>query len=320
MKPICVYTVTYNRCSLLPRAIDSVLSQTFSDFVYVLLDNGSTDETLSLCRKYEKRDGRIKVVHFENNAVAKAFNEARRLSSSLGSYFTQIDDDDFAEPDMLEFLYENAIKHHADISMCGSYNIFSDAKREPYFIYPARYVYDKVEGLTQLLTRKLFNAAPPTKLYRSSLLDSTCVVEEDPSIHIEDIHLTYKLFSNADIITAQGIPKYNFFKHGENVTSYIQTNALTAELIDQYLRAFQDRTEYLSSKIPGIAPFIRYCEWAYMLSMCRKLRDYHIVGCEQQMQRMTASIRENYPEFSQSIYLSADEKAFLDGLVYEGAI
>jgi hypothetical protein len=236
---------------------------------------------------------------------AKAFNEARRLSSSLGSYFTQIDDDDFAEPNMLEFLYDNAIKHQADISMCGSYNVYPDGKREPYFIYPDRYVFNRIEGLKQLLTRRLFNAAPPTKLYKSSLLDRTCVVEENPSIRIEDIHLTYRLFSNADVITAQGVPKYNFFKHGENVTSYIQTNALTAGLLDQYLVAFRNRTEFLSRKVPEIAPFVRYCEWSYMLSMCRKLRDFHIVGCEHQMHRMLAAIRENCPEFSQSPYLTA---------------
>ena len=310
MKPICVYTVTYNRANLLKRAIESVLQQSFGDFEYVLLDNGSTDETLEICREYSRKDPRVRVFHIDQNSVSEGFYIALKEASRSAQYFIQFDDDDFAEPDMLEFLYHNAMKYNADISMCGSHTVYQDGSREPYFIYNDLYIMNKAEALVQLLRRKLFNVAPPTKLFRSSTFD-TSFRDNDKRITIGDIHVTYKMFARAEKVVAHGIPKYSFYKHGSNVTSYIQTNVLTPELLEQYLWAFGKRTRYLSRKVPEIRAFVRYSEWSYMLSMCNKIQTFDVKGCEAQYNQMLASLKKHYAEFSVSPYLTGEEKLVL---------
>lgn len=310
MKPICVYTVTYNRASLLKRAIESVLQQSFCDFEYILLDNGSTDETLDICREYSLKDPRIRVMHFDHNSVSRGFNTAIIKAKKLAQYLIQFDDDDFAEPDMLEFLYNNALKYNADISMCGSYTVYQDGSREPYFIYDDLVVMNKAEALVQLLSRKLFNVAPPTKLFKSNVF-SLSYNEEDKRITIGDIHLTYKLFARAEKVVAHGIPKYSFYKHGDNVTSYIQTNILTPKLLEQYLWAFKKRTHFLSRRVPEIKAFVRYSEWSYMLSMCNKIKAFNIQNCSEYYDKMLSSIHKHYAEFSASPYLTEDEKVLL---------
>jgi glycosyltransferase involved in cell wall biosynthesis len=310
MKPVCVYTVTYNRPAFLRRAIENVLQQTFSDFEYILLDNGSTDETPDICREYSLKDPRIRVMRLKKNSVPKAFFTALNEASKLGQYFIQFDDDDYAEPDMLEFLFNNALKYNADISMCGSYTVYQDGGREPYFIYNDLYTFNKIEALEQLLRRKLFNVAPPTKLFKSNTFDAS-FKNNDKRITINDIHLTYKHFALAENVVAQGVPKYYFYKHGSNVTSYIQTNTLTPELLEQYLWAFANRTRYLSRKVPGIEAFARYSEWSYMLSMCNKIQTLDINSCNEQYEKMLTSININVAEFSSSPYLTEDEKLLL---------
>jgi len=315
MNKICVYTVTYNRAGFLKRAIDSVLSQSFDDFVYLLYDNGSTDETLDICREYSKKDPRVRVIHEDRNSVSRGFHNAMSEAKKSAQYFIQFDDDDYAEPDMLGFVYNNAEKYDADISMCGSYTVYQDGSREPYFIYDDVYVMDKYEALIQLLSRKLFNVAPPTKLYRSTIFDDSFKDEDDERITISDIHLTYKMFERAEKIVAHGIPKYYFYKHGGNVTSYIQENTLTPELLEEYLWAFKNRTCYLSRRVPKIKDFVRYTEWSYMLSMCNKINTFDIKGSSKQYERMLCTIKKNYDEFSSSPYITAEEKALLQNLI-----
>ena len=69
MAKITVYTKTFNRMTLLPRTIESVLDQTFSDFEYVIFNNGSTDDTRSVIDAYAKQDNRIRILSREKNIL-----------------------------------------------------------------------------------------------------------------------------------------------------------------------------------------------------------------------------------------------------------
>ncbi len=101
---------TYNRADLLPRAIDSILKQTFEDFELVIVDDGSTDNTKEILKRYQKKDARIRVIFSKPNkgvAVARQIgNEAAR-----GKYIAIMDSDDYLYPIFLErgirFLEEN---------------------------------------------------------------------------------------------------------------------------------------------------------------------------------------------------------------------
>ncbi|MFP8953864.1 glycosyltransferase family 2 protein [Natrialbaceae archaeon A-arb3/5] len=94
-----VITATYNRGRDLSRAIDSVLSQTFTDFEYLIVDDGSSDNTPEVVDGYD--DGRIKYIRFEENRGA---NVARNtgIKKSSGDYISILDSDDKYHPERLE--------------------------------------------------------------------------------------------------------------------------------------------------------------------------------------------------------------------------
>lgn len=69
MPKVSIVTTTYNREKLVSRAIDSVLSQTFTDFQYVILNNGCTDRTQDILERYAKQDSRIKLFHMKKNFI-----------------------------------------------------------------------------------------------------------------------------------------------------------------------------------------------------------------------------------------------------------
>ncbi|MGV3504262.1 MAG: glycosyltransferase family 2 protein [Adhaeribacter sp.] len=98
---ISIITPTYNRARLIKRAIESILNQTFTDFEYLIIDDGSKDNTEEVVQQYIKRDQRIKYyVHEKNKGQNAALNTG--LSFARGKYIAFLDSDDEWLPQMLE--------------------------------------------------------------------------------------------------------------------------------------------------------------------------------------------------------------------------
>lgn len=107
----------YNSASFLPKAINSVLCQTFADFELILVDDGSADDTLSVCLDYARRDERIVVLHQENQGHTSARNLG--LVRSRGQYILFLDSDDWIDPDTLSVCHAQIALHKPDVLIYG---------------------------------------------------------------------------------------------------------------------------------------------------------------------------------------------------------
>lgn len=101
---ISVITPTYNRAHVISRAIKSVLNQTFKDFEYIIIDDGSKDDTISLLKKIIDTDPEGKKIRFHQHPVNKGQNAALNtgLDFAAGRYVAFLDSDDEWLPDMLQ--------------------------------------------------------------------------------------------------------------------------------------------------------------------------------------------------------------------------
>lgn len=98
---ISVIIPTFNREKLLPRAINSILNQTFQNFEIIVVDDASTDNTKQILKQYQKISRKIKVItHATNQGVSAARNTGNSYAS--GTYIAIMDSDDFARPDFLK--------------------------------------------------------------------------------------------------------------------------------------------------------------------------------------------------------------------------
>lgn len=100
MNLISIIIPVYNVETYLPQCIESVLAQTFSDFELILVDDGSKDASLDICREYAQKDSRIVVIHQDNSGVSTARNKG--LAAATGAWVTFIDSDDWVDEDFLE--------------------------------------------------------------------------------------------------------------------------------------------------------------------------------------------------------------------------
>jgi glycosyltransferase EpsH len=115
---ITVYTRAYNTEKQIEQCIQSILNQTLADFEYILVDNGSTDNTKDIIEKYSQIDKRIKKIRFEENRIG-VLNDI--LDKGIeGKYFVTLDSDDWYEENFLETMYYFAENYTLDIAACGS--------------------------------------------------------------------------------------------------------------------------------------------------------------------------------------------------------
>lgn len=115
MPLISVIVPVYNVEPYLARCIDSILSQTFTDFELILVDDGSPDNCGKICDEYAQKDNRIQVIHKENGGLSSARNAG--IAISRGEWIHFVDSDDLIHPQMLEILY-SAVDETTQISMC----------------------------------------------------------------------------------------------------------------------------------------------------------------------------------------------------------
>ena len=93
MPEISIIVPVYNVEKYLTRCIDSILTQTFTNFELILVDDGSTDKSGVICDSYEKKDKRVKVIHKKNQGVSEARNTG--LNFAKGKKISFVDSDDY---------------------------------------------------------------------------------------------------------------------------------------------------------------------------------------------------------------------------------
>lgn len=170
MPDISIIIPVYNAEETLERCISSVQAQSHNDWELLLVDDGSSDNSLELCSRFCKSDSRITVLSEAHCGVSSARNLA--LDHIHGQYLCFIDADDYIEPEYLASLYQ--FKNY-DIVLCG-------------------YYVDRYDKLGTLLRRQVFR---PVDLDASSIIDRTLLA---PLFLKGMIHLNCNKLLHADII------------------------------------------------------------------------------------------------------------------------
>ena len=122
---VTVVMPIYNAYDYLRPAIDTVLGQTLTELELICVDDGSTDDTLSVLKEYQAADQRVRIVTENNAGPAIARNKG--LARARGKYIIFLDADDFYDANLLEKLYDLAERDELDIAVC-KYDIYNTRK------------------------------------------------------------------------------------------------------------------------------------------------------------------------------------------------
>lgn len=133
---VTVIVPVYNIEEYLARCVRSICKQSYSNLEIILVDDGSTDGSLALCKELQKEDSRIRVFHKENGGSSSARNLA--IEEAKGQYLGFVDSDDYIEPQMYEMLVEALQRHDAQIAQVGRDEIDEQGNLRPNICEPPK--------------------------------------------------------------------------------------------------------------------------------------------------------------------------------------
>ena len=253
MPVISVIVPVYKVEPYLHRCVDSILSQTYTDFELILVDDGSPDNCGAICDKYAKLDSRIHVLHKKNGGLSSARNAGIDwvFANSDSQWFSFIDSDDWVHPRYLELLYRAATEYGVRISQC--LHIETDGSA------PVPGVEAKMRKITaEEQYIHWYKAFAWGKLYARACFES---IRYPIGKLYEDVAIWYKLlFAEKEIGLVEEVLYYYYV----NMDSIVRSAWKPARLAQIW--AWEEQLDYLSRHFQGpiLDQALRYC--------CRNIR------------------------------------------------
>ena len=230
----------------LRQGIDSVLTQTFTDFEVILVDDCSPDNCPMICDEYAELDNRVKVIHKpENEGLGEARNTG--FAASEGEYIFFIDSDDTVEPNLLQKVYD-VLQNGSDIAVFGinlvrEYKEGREIRREvlsPKSITAANK--NQIGNCFVALSRTRVFPFAWNKVYSKAFLEK-CNISFERTKLIEDFLFNIQVFQKAEKITVLNDVLYNYRKPAHQTLA----SAYSSEFFNFAKRKFALEREFLEN-------------------------------------------------------------------------
>lgn len=190
---VSVIVPVYNVEKYLRQCLDSIMSQTFTEWECVVVDDGSTDNSGSICDEYAGIDNRFKVIHTPNQGVAEARNIAIR--ESRGNFIAFCDSDDWMEPQLIQTLYQLIVDNGADVSQVGFWKEFNGYRHKKYLGEDVRF-HHKGDVILKLLDGNEIPSYLWNKMFKREIVSA----DFPKGMLFEDIYTCTKWFSRIKTI------------------------------------------------------------------------------------------------------------------------
>ncbi len=305
---ISVIMLTYNRAAMVEHMIDCVLAQTFKNFEYVIVDNGSTDHTSMILKKYQEKDKRIKLISCVKPVTIGAARNIG-IGQARGEYITFVDDDDRLSIHYLEYLMGLIMEFNAQIAVAGTEEECDGIVR-PQCVFPERTCISGEQAVYELLQRKRIRAGTAAKIVLRSIFEKHPFPVD--CIH-EDIRVTYRHLGEAQRVAMGGKPVYCICRHGGNISMFTSDKTQwTGEKLREYISAFKERECYVSKYFPKLRDYVEYCTYSYEISMCRQLIENPPLGTGEILREMMEDLMEDREKIMKYAFLTDTESMYMN--------
>lgn len=225
---VSVIVPVYNSAPYLENCLLSIVRQTYGDLEIFCINDGSTDNSGEILRRFAEKDPRVHVLSQENQGVSAARNRGLELAS--GEWLSFVDSDDELEPDFYETLTALATEHSADIVHCGYKRICLDGTVKDVRGTGRLLVQTPAEAARCLLVGEHFSSGLWNKLYKRNLFSH---IRFDTSLKInEDVLANVQVFHEAHQIAFLDVPKYHYFERESSACNRTDMQKKLRDCID----------------------------------------------------------------------------------------
>ena len=267
MPSISIVVPIYNTSPYLAKCLDSILEQTLSDMEIILVDDGSTDDSGSICDQYAKKDSRVRVVHKSNGGLVSSRKTGIQIAT--GQYIGFVDSDDWIEAEMYETLYSLAQQYDADIVTSGYIREGNYSSYDLDFVDEGVYRGEKRQWLVDHAIFDLrkedlgIRGSLCTKIFRRSLIAEAERYIPDKMTMSEDKMAMLTAMLNAQTIYILHKAFYHYILYPSSMSNYGKSDyLLKVDLVYQYLLFLQKKYHF--------STYLRASEEIYIVQLLIK--------------------------------------------------
>ena len=277
---VSVIVPVYNISRYIKKCIDSLSRQTYENIEVILVDDGSTDSSGSLCDLYAEKDKRIRVIHKKNGGLSDARNKG--IEGAIGDYISLVDGDDFVDEDYIEKQYEVLKKYDADMAITSHRVIYPKKTMDE--STSKEYASSSEEILEKILYDDEIDLSAWGKLYKKDLFDD---VKYPKGRLFEDSATTYKLIDNSNVVAVNSVPTYNYVMRSDSIVN----NDFSKNKMDLIIST-QEMTDYIRKKYPELGKGCdRRMMYAYLSTLSQLAKSK--VKDEENKCKMMSYIKKN---------------------------
>lgn len=255
-KLISLVVPVYNVENFLERCITSLVNQTFENIEIILVNDGSTDNSLSICEHYKEIDSRIVVINQQNQGLSAARNAG--INIARGRYICFVDSDDWVNEKYLEILYKDIDNNDAEISIIDKQIVYEGQEDCEFDITEENKVkiYDKYEAIETMLKGNWI--ATWDKMYDIKLFDD---IRFPVGRNNEDYAILIYLFEQCEKIVYRNVKLYYYFQRQGSITK----SELNKHSFDEIMNG-EEIYQYTEKKYPQLA---KYAEYNWIASLLK---------------------------------------------------
>ena len=235
---ISVVVNVYNGEKYIKKCIDSIVNQTYKNLEILIVNDGSTDNTLKICKSY--KDKRIRIINHDNMGLSLSRNVA--IDKFKGDYIFFVDSDDFIEKDIIEYLYNLSIKNDSLLTMCQSLDIVDYNFKVPNIDIKEEIITGK-ELLKKILLFKGRYGNFWGKLIKREFIKKYRFEDR----RVDDVAIIYKMVMDLDKIVYSNQIKYFYLRHDNSALAKVNVDYC----IDYY-KASLERYDYIKERYPDL--------------------------------------------------------------------
>jgi len=231
---LSVIVPVYNVEIYLRKCLDSILEQTLKEIEIILVNDGSTDGSLSILEEYESQDSRIIIVTQENAGLSAARNTGIKIAK--GEFVAFVDSDDYIDKQMFEIMYKKAKSELSDIVMCNFDKVTEEGKHNERSYIKGNVGKEAI--FLRLLAAKYYSVAW-ANIYKLSLFKDYDI-NYPIGLYHEDVPITYKLFYYANNISVVENVFYHWLQRKGSISK-----SMTQKHIDDIFIIFNMTHKFL---------------------------------------------------------------------------
>lgn len=273
---VSVIVPVYNAAQYLPQCLESLLCQTYEPIEIILIDDGSKDASLEICRKYAQQDSRVLILSQTNKGVSAARNKGIMLAK--GGWITFVDADDWVEPNHLEELVDCIEDGAYDCAVSGYWLEYSQKSVKRSFAELGALVPDR--AIKTMFSPYLFQGFLWNKLFRSSIIRKYRVYLSEDIFYLEDMLFCVAFFSKCRTICCNSAVSYHYRQHAGSAVwqKQFSNNQLAKRLTA--VSALQQIKDFCKTKqLKKLCAARLYVEYSIVL---RTLLLHNTIGAKEQ--------------------------------------